>query len=222
MRLGLRGMVGSTYGRVAVAVLLSMATTAVLFATPFALGYIGDLQGADWARLSDVAETFGAVATLIGTLTLGGVAVSLLMQARDNKLNREQARRSFHLNLYAMAFDDPALLECWGEVVPPNYSEEEHRQHAYVNQIVSYWSMLHKVDELPEDELRQLATALFKRAPGLRYWHVASPYRRALRGTRRTREFVRIVDDEYQKATASRHDTPHQGRQLQAAEGIEN
>ncbi|GIF95125.1 DUF6082 family protein [Catellatospora citrea] len=207
MRSGIRGMVGSPYGRVAVAVLLSMATTAILLATPFALGYLSDLPGADWARLSDVAETFGAIATLIGALTLGGVAVSLMMQARDNKLNREQARRGFHLNLYAMAFDDPALLECWGEVVPPSYSHDEHRQHVYVNQIVSFWSMLHKVDELPEDELRQLAAALFKREPGRRYWHVASTYRRALRGTRRTREFVRVVDDEYQRATAGRQGT---------------
>lgn len=113
MRPGLRGIFGSPYGRIAVAVLLSTAITALLLATPFALGYLGDMPGTDWARLSDIAETFGAIATLIGALTLGGVAVSLMMQARDNKLNREQARRGFHLNLYAMAFDDPALLECW-------------------------------------------------------------------------------------------------------------
>jgi hypothetical protein len=175
----------------------------LLLATPFALSYLGDMPNTDWARMSDVAETFGAIATLIGALTLGGVAVSLMMQARDNKLNREQTRRSFHLNLYAMAFDDPSLLECWGEVVPPSYSHDEHRQHVYVNQIVSFWSMLHKVDELPEDELRQLTAALFKRDPGRRYWHVAGPYRRALRGSRRTREFVAIVDDEYRKATAN-------------------
>ncbi|GAA1399106.1 DUF6082 family protein [Catellatospora coxensis] len=208
MQPGLRGTFRSPYGRVAAAVLLSTATMAVLLATPFVLGYLGDMPNTDWARLSDVAETFGAIATLIGTLTLGGVAISLMMQARDNKLNREQTRRSFHLNLYAMAFDDPALLECWGEVVPSSYNHDEHRQHVYVNQIVSFWSMLHKVDELPEDELRQLASALFKRAPGQRYWQVAGPYRRALRGTRRTREFVAIVDDEYRKATADTESAP--------------
>lgn len=85
--------------------------------------------------------------------------------------------------------------------MPPSYSHDEHRQHVYVNQIVSFWSMLYKVDELPEDELRQLAAALFRRSPGRRYWHVASPHRKALRGTRRTREFVGIVDDEYLRAT---------------------
>ncbi|BCJ77686.1 hypothetical protein CS0771_72300 [Catellatospora sp. IY07-71] len=203
MRSGLRGAVTSPYGRIMIVCLTVVAAVALLLVSPLALTRLGAIPGADWEKLSDVAQALGAAATLVSTLALGGVAVSLVMQSRDNKMNREQARRGFHLDLYAMALDDPALLECWGEVVPPAYTQEQHRQHVYVNQIVSFWSMLYKVDELPDDELRQLAAALFAGAPGRRYWNIAGAYRKALRGTRRTREFVRIVDEEYTKAAVS-------------------
>ncbi len=207
MRSGVRGAVISPYGRIVVVCLAVVAAVALLLVSPLALSYLGAIPGTDWAKLSDVAQALGAAATLVSTLALGGVAVSLVMQSRDNKMNREQARRGFHLDLYAMALDDPSLLECWGEVVPPTYSHGQHRQHVYVNQIVSFWSMLYKVDELPADELRQLAAALFAGAPGRRYWSVAGPHRKALRGTRRTREFVLIIDDEYTKAVGSDTET---------------
>ena len=67
-----------------------------------------------WTRRGDIGRTYGAAAALLSVFALAGVAVSLVLQARESKANREQASRLIHTDLLKMAMDDPAYLECWG------------------------------------------------------------------------------------------------------------
>ncbi|MBC6466281.1 hypothetical protein HKK74_12320 [Actinomadura alba] len=105
--------------------------------SPLALDSFGGSATA-WTRRGNIGATYGAAAALLSVLALAGVAVSLVLQARETMVNREQAARAVHTDLLKMAMDDPAYLECWG----PYSSSADHteqRQYLYVNLILSYW-----------------------------------------------------------------------------------
>jgi hypothetical protein len=127
---------GSPHGRLLVISLVSISVILVA-ASPLALDFFGGSPDS-WARRGNIGQTYGAAAALLSVLALAGVAVSLGLQARESKANREHASRLIHTDLLKMAMDDPAYLECWG----PYSSATDpvaRRQAMYVNLILSYW-----------------------------------------------------------------------------------
>ncbi|MEV0403016.1 DUF6082 family protein [Actinoallomurus sp. NPDC050550] len=181
-----------------VAIALAAVSILLVAISPLVLDLFGGNAGS-WARRGNIGQTYGAAAALLSVLALVGVGVSLVLQARESKANREQASRLIHTDLLKMAMDDPAYLECWG----PYYSTDdpvETRQALYVNMIVSYWESRYELGQLTETHLREAAAHMFRAAPGRRFWADARSIRVGTVESRKARRFHRILDEEYLKA----------------------
>ncbi|WP_345630677.1 DUF6082 family protein [Rugosimonospora acidiphila] len=168
--------------------------------SPFLLGVLKVFDGTDWARLSEIGQTYGAISAVLSALALGAVAVSVAIQARQAKADQIQAVRGFHLDLVRMQLDDlPTYLPCWGPLDLP--SPTSQRRHIYTNLVFSYGSMGYNVGEISEPWLRDMLGGMFQGESARRYWLMARTAWIASAGTnRRGRRFVGIVDDEYRRA----------------------
>ncbi|MFB9830962.1 DUF6082 family protein [Actinoallomurus acaciae] len=178
--------------------------------SPLALDLFGG-SAYSWARRGDIGQTYGAAAALLSVLALGGVAVSLVLQARESKANREHASRLIHTDLLKMAMDDPAYLERWG----PYSSATDpvaQRQAMYVNLILSYWESRYELGQLSETHLREAAAHMFRATPGRNFWADSRALRTDTAESRRARRFHQILDAEYLRALtpgpSSTADTP--------------
>jgi hypothetical protein len=49
--------------------------------SPLLLRQIAKLGGVDWAKLSNIGQTYGAASAILSALAVGGVAISLFLQA---------------------------------------------------------------------------------------------------------------------------------------------
>ncbi|GAA4496370.1 hypothetical protein GCM10023191_038330 [Actinoallomurus oryzae] len=166
--------------------------------SPIALDLFGGSANS-WARRGNIGQTYGAAAALLSVLALGGVAVSLVLQARESKANREHASRLIHTDLLKMAMDDPAYLECWG----PYSSATDpvtQRQAMYVNLILSYWESRWELGQFSEVHLREAAAHMFRATPGRNFWADNRALRIDTSESRRARMFHQILDEEYLRA----------------------
>uniref|UniRef100_UPI00228682D1 DUF6082 family protein n=1 Tax=Streptomyces olivochromogenes TaxID=1963 RepID=UPI00228682D1 len=177
-----------------------LALLAFLLCTPLALLAIGQLHPGGWARLSDIAGTYGDIATVFSMLALAGVAASLILQARDNTVNRELTHRSMHSELLSKALDDPGLRACWGPITGDN---EQDRQHIYTNLIFSFWRSMFEIGMIDEDELRALSAQIFSAPPGRRYWALVAEHHRHHHVSDHDRRFTEILDREHERALAN-------------------
>ncbi|WP_343898429.1 DUF6082 family protein [Micromonospora gifhornensis] len=182
--------------------LLLLAVLAILAAvlmSPAGLLWIGERPGYDWSLLGNVGEAYGAASAILAGLALVGVAISLILQAKEAKAVREQALRALHTDLLKMAIDDTGLLECWGPI-EQSTDLEWFRKHVYTNLIVSHWQLMWEVDVLSEAHLEVLADQFFKGTAGRRFWAEARGPRMKAETSRRARRFTVIVDRSYQAA----------------------
>ncbi|MGW7385298.1 DUF6082 family protein [Streptomyces sp. NPDC054794] len=177
-----------------------LALLAFLLCTPLALLAIGQLHTRDWARLSDVAATYGDIATVFSMLALAGVAASLILQARDTTVNRELTHRSMHSDLLSKALDDPELRACWGTITG---DDEQDRQHIYTNLIFSFWRSMFEIGMIGEGELKALSAQIFSAPPGRRYWTLVAEHHRHHHVSDRDRRFTEILDQEHERAMAN-------------------
>jgi Family of unknown function (DUF6082) len=172
--------------------------------SPFALRGIAQLPGMNWVRLSNVGQTYGGISALLAALALVGVVLSLLYQARDVNIAREQASRTFHNELLRMELEDPIYMEAlgapWGMQMATDY--DSLRQFNFIHMWVSYWQSRYLLNELPETGLRTTAALeLFNSKAGRDYWSANRATRMKIsRG--RGLQFARILDQEYNKALA--------------------
>jgi hypothetical protein len=188
------GSTGPLYGRLLVISLVSVSVI-VVAVSPLTLDLFGGSANS-WARRGNIGQTYGAAAALLSVLALGGVAVSLVLQARESKASREHASRLIHTDLLKMAMDDRAYLECWG----PYSSATDpiaQRQAMYVNLILSYWENRWELGQLSEVHLRKAAAHMFRATPGRAFWADARALRTDTSESRRARRFHQILDEEY-------------------------
>lgn len=156
---------------------------------------------AEWQRLSNIGQTYGAASALLSVLALLGVAVSLVMQARESRAAREQARRALHFELLRMAMDDPFYLAVWGPFAPSD--KDLYREHMYANLIVSHWQTDWDVGTLDEEHLREISAVFFQGPAGHRFWGNTRDMRlKAERRHRKRGRFIRILDDEWRKVNS--------------------
>ncbi|MGI5208326.1 DUF6082 family protein [Spirillospora sp. CA-108201] len=134
---------------------LTLVVIALIAASPWALRAFGG-PTARWERLSFIGQTYGAASALLAALALIGIAATLIFQAHDTKIAREEARRIAIAELLKMAMDDPALDEAWGPV-PADADPRARRQLMYINMIISEWQMSFETKALPEKRLRAIS-----------------------------------------------------------------
>lgn len=194
-RIGSRGLV---------AVLLITAVIGALGSvafSPLVVEHIGLVDDKQWQRFSNIGQTYGAASAILSVLALIGVAVSLIMQSRESKASREQARRALHFELLKMAMDDPFYLHVWGPFAPSD--TDLYREHMYASLILSHWQMDWDVGTLDEEHLREIASVFFQGEVGQRIWRDTRDLRmRAERRHRRRMRFLRALDEEWQAVSA--------------------
>ncbi len=157
-----------------------------------------------WERWSFIGQTYGAASALLSVLALIGIVATLIFQAHDTKIAREEARRIAIAELLKMAMDDPALDEAWGPV-PEGADRKARRQLMYINMIVSEWQMSYETKALPEVRLRAISREMFSGRPGRAYWQEA---RLNTSTNKRARRFHEILDEEYHRAPAPPPESP--------------
>jgi hypothetical protein len=188
-------------GRATVAVtilLLVIVAMGLVILSPLALPALDSDGQTDWGRLSDIGQTYGAVSAVVAAIALIGVMVSLVIQGREMKQARKNARRALHVELMRMAMDDPSYMEAWGPYDTDTFAAE--RQQTYVNLIVAHWYAEYEVGEMPDVLLRATAAEVFAGVPGRRYWNDVGRFWRDNYSGRRARRFHQVLEETYQEA----------------------
>jgi hypothetical protein len=191
--------------RVAMAV-ISAAVLILVLASPIALKWLAGVHGIDWSNLSNVGQTYGAISALLAALALGGVAVSLLYQARDYRASREQTNRSIHNQLLQMEMRDPFYMDImavpWGKTVGLDDYDSMRRSN-FILMWLQYWEGLYILGDMTEEEVRDtIRREVFTSPYGRQHWSVAGKIRLQF-ATGRHLKFAKIIDDEYQKMIES-------------------
>jgi hypothetical protein len=179
---------------------LALLVIGALGASPWGLR-VFDGPTTRWERLSFIGQTYGAASALVAAVALVGIVATLIFQARETKIAREEARRLAVAELLKMAMDDPDLDEAWGPV-PAGEDRKARRQLMYINMIISEWQMSFETKALPEMRLRAISREMFSAHPGRAYWREARQVRMSTSETKRARLFHRILDEEYNRASA--------------------
>ncbi|KAA2259513.1 hypothetical protein F0L68_21540 [Solihabitans fulvus] len=178
--------------------LLVLLALGVVVASPLALRALDDGSHVDWARLSNIGQTYGAVSAMIAVIALSGVAASLVIQNREAKAARKSALRGLHTDLMRMALDEPLYMDCLGPYLTPSFDTE--RQHTYVNLLVAHWYAAYEIGETTEAELRASALGVFTGMPGRRFWQSARDFWATAYPDRRSLRFFHILDEAYLEA----------------------
>lgn len=195
-----------TFRRAAFVVALVVAVVAVLAlvaVSPLALRELSALQGTDWAKLSDIGQTYGAASALLTGLALIGVVGSMVFQVRAIRVSREQSSREHHAHLVEMALADPVYQRCWGGDPAAHASRDRYRQQVYLNLIVSKWENDYVLGGFRDHALRGTLEYFFRGEAGRQFWAESRIIRPQLSESRRAVRFCQIVEEEYQKAIAS-------------------
>ncbi|WP_377472942.1 DUF6082 family protein [Plantactinospora endophytica] len=189
---------------VATAIRLTGATVAVVIlliavaTSPFVLLLI-DRDGSDWAKLSNIGQTYGAVSALLSALAVAGVSLSLLMQRRQARLEHIRATRQAHEAIMRLPYENPGYGQCWGPGVAEIHQDE--RLYYYVSSILSYWYDAWSSGDLSTERLRGFAARMFQSEVPRQYWERFGSARQDRYG-RRAR-FFRLLDEQYREAVAA-------------------
>lgn len=181
----------------------TLTAVTVIAMTPFLLNSLAP-HDLDWGRLSDVSQTYGALSVLFSAAALVGVALSIAHQARQTRMQNEEAHRSEHRDLIQLSLSDPDFVVCWE---PPNtpMTQQRWRQILMSTLIVSMWHRDFKLRFLEEQAVRVILEDFFRGEIGRAYWMNSGPLwnRLATAGSdRRAKRFVRIADEAYAAAVA--------------------
>lgn len=68
-----------------------LALLGFMVISPFFLAPLSD-QASDWSKLSDICRPYGAASAVLAAFALTGVALSLILQARETKANGVRSR----------------------------------------------------------------------------------------------------------------------------------
>jgi hypothetical protein len=151
-----------------------------------------------WQQLGDVGQAYGAVSAIVSALALLGIAVSLVIQQRQNRMMEEQAVRQRHSELVRLTIEDQRFLYSWGAVPT---SDSDPALLGFSNLIVSHWLMLWRIRNIDEATLRRNAQAFFAGSVGRDHWRHSGPGWAT--PDRRSTRFVAIMTEELEKAVAA-------------------
>ena len=162
-----RGVRWPVYGGVVIALVATMVLS------PFLTTALARFE-LEWPLLSNVGESYGAVATVLSGAALIGVVAAAILQARQTRISAEQAVRQMHLEIQREAWKDPNLLRAT-ELVPLG-REELARRFAFLNIYFMYLRMGYLSGHISIDEIEDLAAHSFSTSAGNYYWRRVSSH----------------------------------------------
>lgn len=178
----------------------------LILVSPLFLREITHVKGVDWQRLSDAGQTYGAASALLSGIALIGVAATLLVQTRQDKVERIRIVRERHVELARMTASDPQV---YGPIVGVNVKSQadadNYRAHVMVTLWMNYARMGYQMDVLSERSLRgELFAEMFQSEVTRDWWKsVREHWLNNPVPERRARRFSKMINEEYLKAIAS-------------------
>ncbi|MEU0597437.1 DUF6082 family protein [Streptomyces sp. NPDC006393] len=176
----------------------SVSVLAVVALSPYLLQRLAPPMGGDWNDLSDIGQTYAAVAAILSALAVAGVAVSLVIQSRQARVEQWQTVRGFQKDLLLMALDNPIYRDAWGE--KGELTGEEWQKHTYTRMVLHYMWLGADTGAIPWGSLPRIAANTFRVESNVRVWARMRQGWLVEAQTAREREFVAIFDTEYQAA----------------------
>ncbi|MFJ6784961.1 DUF6082 family protein [Streptomyces yangpuensis] len=183
--------------------LLGLGLLGLIGVTPFVLAAVAPAS-ADWGKLGDISQAYGAVSVVLSAIALAGVALSLLYQVRLARTSSEQAIRESHLQLAALALSDPVLLQAWSPPVAP-VTLKRHQQHLVTSLALGELLQRFRIGHLSVAKLAVKLDGHFRGEIAREQWErEGAGWRRTMEaGDRRDRAFVRLVGERYEVAVAA-------------------
>jgi hypothetical protein len=174
---------------------LAILTTLILLSPLLMRKAVG--RGEDWINLSNVGQAYGGVSAILSGLAFCGIACSIFLQWRQNRLTQLTASRERQFELVKLAMADPDLMfqREEGETV------QAHTQKMYYNLWVSHWAMLWELGGITESELRPNFSVLFRNESAREWWANIGRYWYTVSAPRSSK-FSRIAEECYELALA--------------------
>lgn len=184
-----------------IALAIVAGALALILFSPLLLDGLTHARGIDWSRLSNIGQTYGAASAVLSGIALVGVSLSLLVQARQAKVERIRIARERHMELLRIALDAP---DVYGPVIGLDASRStiDTRQFLFSTMWVNYARVGFQMGVLSEDILHDdIFGPAFRNEPIRKWWvAVRKVWSDDLVPDRRERRFVQIIDEEYRKA----------------------
>ena len=135
------------------------------------------------------------ISTLISSIALAGVALGLILQARQLRASRIQAARTAQIDLLKFAIDNPTMV---------NELEGAEDVEGFVKGVVrnwyfSYLSMSYDNKTITKASLQKIAQTVFAAEAARKWWAEAAGSFDEVATSRREKEFFTIVDAEFQR-----------------------
>jgi hypothetical protein len=143
--------------------------------------------------------TIAIISTLISSIALVGVAVSLLLQARQLRANQIQTSRAAQVELIKLAVDNRELVsEIYGE------KPEAYLKGTYINWFIKYLELSYSMKVISKDSVQLQITRLFTADYPYEWWARVRDVYHVEATTRRERQFLAITDEAFRLATQQR------------------
>lgn len=184
-----------------IAPFVTMGALALILLSPLLLQQLSKVKGVDWARLSDIGQTYGAASAILSAIALIGVTFSLAIQAQQARTERVRITRDRHTELLRIVLDAPEL---YGPIIGDEAMRSgiDERRFLFCTMWVNYARTGFESGVLTEELLHDdIFGPAFKSEP-LRVWwrHARKYWHGGLINGRKDRRFVQIIDEEYRKA----------------------
>lgn len=151
-----------------------------------------DVSGIRLTRYSMPAGTY--------KIALAAIAISLVLQSRSLGLTRMEIMRSHQHDLIKFTIEHPILLSGWGYRPPTDSSLEDAQVIGFVSMLIGFWRTSYEGRMIRDEELRQNLAHVFDGEAGRKFWADSrDSYLKSVDGGR-SRRFVGIIDEEFQKA----------------------
>jgi hypothetical protein len=173
----------------------------LILVSPLLLQQLAQTKGIDWAGLSNIGQTYGAASAILSAIALIGITLSLIIQARQARIERVRITRERHMELLRVILDAPKV---YGPIigVEAEQSGIDVRRFLFCTMWVNYARMGFEAGVLTEELLHDdIFAPAFKSEPMRKWWNRARKYwsGNLIQG-RKDRAFVQIIDEEYRKA----------------------
>jgi hypothetical protein len=180
--------------------LLAVCGFVLILVSPLGLEKFTTIKSINWAQLSNIGQTYGAVSALIAGIALAAVAISLFLQARSLTLSRMQMMRTFHSDLIKFSIENSKLLPSWGFAREPGSTIEDIQRTGFVNILAAFWITSYRTGTINADELRENFSTAFNGETGRRWWIDSKKNWTKNAKDRRSRHAVTIIEEEFRKA----------------------
>ncbi|MFD8910610.1 DUF6082 family protein [Streptomyces sp. NPDC059575] len=184
---------------------VALGGTALVVITPFLLKWLAP-SGLNWNELSDISQTYGGLSILVSAAALIGVVASLSYQAKQVRIEHQEAHRSAHRELILRALSDQEFLTCWGPLSAP-VPRERYKKLLFTNLIVGFWSTNFRLGRTSEAVMLNDLKQHFRGEIARAHWAEARERWRASfeprAADRLGRKFVDLMDQAYGEATAA-------------------